>query len=69
MANPEHFPYDKTLALLDQNRALLTTAVTSFVNGDYTRSIADNEAYYQQVQALVGYFGNGIVQQFPDKFK
>ncbi|MEU8080604.1 hypothetical protein AB0B31_34735 [Catellatospora citrea] len=69
VANPEHFPYDKTLQLLDQNQTLLSTAVASFVNGDYPRSIADNEAYYQQVQALVGYFGNGIVAQFPDRFK
>ncbi|WP_155387941.1 hypothetical protein [Catellatospora paridis] len=68
-ANPEHFPYDKTLQLLNQNQTLLSTAVTSFVGGDYPRSIADNEAYYQQVQALVGYFGNGIVAQFPDRFK
>lgn len=69
VANPEYFPYDKTLQLLNQQLTLFTTAVTSFINGNYPQSIADNEAYYQAVQAMVGYFGNGIVEQFPDKFK
>ncbi|GHJ46029.1 hypothetical protein Cs7R123_33710 [Catellatospora sp. TT07R-123] len=68
-ANPDHFPYEQTRQLLDRNLALLTTAVTSFAGGDYAQSIAGNEAYYQDVQNLVGYFGNGIVAEFPEQFK
>ncbi|MBV1849678.1 hypothetical protein [Catellatospora tritici] len=68
-ANPEHFPYEQTRQLLDRNLTLLTAAVTSFAGGDYAQSFAGNEAYYQDVQNMVGYFGNGIVAQFPDQFK
>lgn len=68
-ANPDFFPYGETLDLLNQHLDLLSTAVTSFIGGDYAQSVADNDVYYQEILMMSDYFSDGIIGQFPEKFQ
>lgn len=68
-ANPSYYPYDKTLQLLNQHLSLLTAAVTSFIGGDYSKSVTQNDEYYEEILMMADFFTDGIINQFPDKFQ
>lgn len=67
--NLNHFPYDRTLKMLNDHLALLTAAVTSFLAGDFPRSVIDNDAYVSEILTMADHFSQGIIAQFPDKFR
>lgn len=66
--NP-HFPYDQTLKMLNDHLALLTVALTSYLAGDFPRSVIDNDAYIHEILTMADHFSKGIIAQFPNKFR
>ncbi len=67
-ANP-NWPFDMLKSALRMHLDLTTGEVTARLAGDWPKDIASFDAGYTHMLGVSDVLANGIIKQFPDKFK
>lgn len=68
-ANPKEWPLDEMKAMMREHLDLTLREAVSYLNGDYTDSIAAYDQIHAQILDMADMLSNGIIKQFPKKFK
>ena len=68
-ANPEHWTLKETKALLREYLDLTLEIAIARWNGDYAADIAAADKAHDQAIAIADMLSEGIIKQFPDRFK
>lgn len=68
-ANPENWPLDEMKAMMKDHLDLTFQEAVDYLNGNYTASVADYDQVHLQALAMADMLSDGIIRQFPQKFK
>jgi hypothetical protein len=68
-ANPEYWPLDKMKEMMHAHLDLTLQEAATYLNGDYTGSVAAYEQVHLEILEMADLLSNGIIEQFPKKFK
>ena len=68
-ANPEHWTLKETKAILREYLDLTLEIAVARWNGDYAADIAAADKAHDQAIAIADMLSEGIIKQFPDRFK
>jgi hypothetical protein len=68
-ANPLHWPLKETKAMLKEYLDLTLEMAVARWNGDFAADIAANDKVHDQAIAIADMLSEGIIKQFPKKFK
>ena len=68
-ANPDHWPLKETKAILREYLDLTLEIAIARWNGDYAADIAASDKAHDQAIAIADMLSEGIIKQFPDRFK
>lgn len=68
-ANPENWPLDEMKAMMKEHLDLTLQEAVSYLNGDFADSVAAYDEVHLQALAMADMLSEGIVRQFPKKFK
>jgi len=68
-ANPEHWRLKETKAILREYLDLTLEIAVARWNGDYAADIAASDKAHNQAIAIADMLSDGIIKQFPDRFR
>jgi len=68
-ANPKHWPLDEMKAMMREHLDLTLQEAVAYLQGDHAASIAAYDRIHLQALDMADMLSNGIVRQFPKKFK
>jgi hypothetical protein len=68
-ANPEYWPLDKMKEMMHAHLDLTLQEAATYLKGDYTGSVAAYEQVHLEILEMADLLSNGIIEQFPKKFK
>ena len=68
-ANPVHWPLKETKAMLKEYLDLNLEVAVARWNGDFAADIAANDKVHDQAIAIADMLSEGIIKQFPKRFK
>ena len=68
-ANPENWPLEDMRAMMREHLDLTLEEATAQLTGDYAASIAAYDQVHEQALKMADMLSNGIIRQFPNKFK
>jgi hypothetical protein len=68
-ANPKEWPLDEMKAMMREHLDLTLREAVSYLNGDYAGSISAYDQIHAQILDMADMLSNGIIKQFPKKFK
>jgi hypothetical protein len=68
-ANPEYWPLDEMKAMMRDHLDLTFQEAGSYLGGDHQASIAAYDGIHLQILHMADMLSDGIVRQFPMKFK
>ena len=68
-ANPDHWPFDEMQMMMREHLDLTIEEAVAYLNGDHEASIAAYDEIHLQILEMADMLSEGIIQQFPDKFK
>jgi hypothetical protein len=68
-ANPENWPLDEMKSMMKEHLDRTLQEAVTALNGDYPASISAYEQIHVQALQMADMLSNGIVRQFPGKFR
>lgn len=68
-ANPENWPLEEMRAMMREHLDLTLQEAVTYLNGDYGGSIAAYDQIHNQALEMADMLSQGIIRQFPKKFK
>jgi len=68
-ANPENWPLEEMQAMMHEHLDLTLREATTYLGGDYSGSVAAYEEVHLQILKMADMLSDGIIRQFPNKFK
>jgi hypothetical protein len=68
-ANPENWPLDEMKAMMREHLDLTLQEAVSYLQGDYAGSISAYDQIHLQALQMADMLSDGIIRQFPNKFK
>lgn len=68
-ANPKHWRLRAMKAMMKEHLDLTLKEATTYLNGDYEASIAAYDLVHLQALEMADMLSDGIIKQFPKKFK
>jgi hypothetical protein len=68
-ANPENWPLDEMKAMMREHLDLTLQEAVTYLNGDFTGSVAAYERVHLEILEMADMLSEGIIRQFPQKFK
>ncbi len=68
-ANPTYWPYDAVLDMMNKHLDLTTVEAVDLLQGNYEKAIADFEAVREEIIMMSDSIAEGIMMQFPERFR
>ena len=68
-ANPENWPLDDMKAMMREHLDLTLQEAVAYLNGDHAASVAAYDQIHLQALDMADMLSEGIIRQFPQKFK
>ena len=68
-ANPENWPLDEMKAMMREHLDLTLQEAVAYLHGDHAASIAAYDQIHLQILGMADMLSDGIIKQFPSKFK
>jgi hypothetical protein len=68
-ANPKQWPASEMKEMMPEHLDLTTSEVVARLQGDWTADIAAYDKVHEQILKMAGMLSDGIIKQFPNKFK
>lgn len=68
-ANPENWPLDEMKAMMREHLDLTLQEAVAYLHGDYPASITAYDQIHLQALDMADMLSEGIIRQFPSKFK
>lgn len=68
-ANPKEWPLDEMKAMMKEHLDLTLQEAVAYLHGDYPASIAAYDQLHLQILGMADMLSDGILKQFPSKFK
>jgi hypothetical protein len=68
-ANPENWPLEEMKAMMREHLDLTLQEAVAYLNGDHAASIAAYDQIHLQALEMADMLSEGIIRQFPKKFK
>ncbi|MFT3894309.1 MAG: hypothetical protein QM730_21975 [Anaerolineales bacterium] len=68
-ANPEEWPLDEMKMMMHEHLDLTLQEAVTYLQGDYTASVAAYDQIHVQILGMADMLSNGIIRQFPQMFK
>ena len=68
-ANPENWPFEEMSEMMREHLDLTLQEAGTYLGGDFAASIAAYEDVHVQALEMADMLSNGIIRQFPSKFK
>ena len=68
-ANPENWPLAETKAMMHEHLDLTLQEAVDYLHGNYAASVSDYEQVHLEILQMADMLSDGIVGQFPKKFK
>ena len=67
--NPEFWPLDQMQEMMRMHLDLTLQEAVTYLHGDYAGSVAAYEQVHLEILEMADMLSNGIIEQFPKKFK
>jgi hypothetical protein len=67
--NPKHWPLEEMKAMMKEHLDLTLEEAVTYLDGDYEASIAAYDKVHLQALEMADMLSEGIIKQFPNKFK
>jgi hypothetical protein len=68
-ANPENWPLDEMKAMMREHLDLTLQEAVAYLTGDHAASVAAYDQIHLQALDMADMLSDGIIRQFPQKFK
>jgi len=68
-ANPENWPLDEMKMMMREHLDLTLQEAVAYLHGDYAASISAYDQIHLQILGMADMLSDGIIRQFPGKFK
>jgi hypothetical protein len=68
-ANPENWPLDEMKAMMRDHLDLTIQEAVAYLHGDYPASVMAYEQVHAEILSMADMLSDGIIRQFPKKFK
>jgi hypothetical protein len=68
-ANPKQWPLDEMKAMMREHLDLTLQEAVTYLNGDFAGSVSTYEQVHLQALEMADMLSEGIIRQFPSKFK
>lgn len=68
-ANPENWPLDDMKAMMREHLDLTLQEAVTYLNGDFAGSVAAYEQVHLEILDMADMLSEGIIRQFPQRFK
>lgn len=68
-ANPEHWPFEEMRDMMHEHLDLTLQEAVSYLTGDHAASVAAYDEIHLQALAMADMLSDGIIKEFPTKFK
>ena len=68
-ANPKNWPLDEMKAMMREHLDLTLQEAVAYLHGEHTASIAAYDQIHLQILDMADMLSDGIIKQFPSKFK
>ena len=67
--NPRHYHYEDVKDMMYEHLRLTLIEVSSYLQGDYNKSITTFDQIQAEAQKMGDYFAQGLIAQFPNAFR
>ena len=68
-ANPNHWPRDAVLSMMNEHLALTTQEAVARLQKNWTNDVTTFDKIFDQAMMMADTLTDGIVKQFPDRFR